>query len=110
MKKAIHFLLAIAMVFSMAAFGGCVNGGKNASGDTITFMHMWPEHEATMNRILAKFTEKEGITVKASITPYDQMEQVLQAAERVCVLYPLHDAARIVYRRRDGGFVKCVAR
>lgn len=81
MKKAIHFLLAIAMVFSMAAFGGCVNGGKNASGDTITFMHMWPEHEATMNRILAKFTEKEGIAVKASITPYDQMEQVLQAAE-----------------------------
>lgn len=71
------------------AAGLCVCGalaacspGSDVSGEmTISFMHMWPEHENVMNQLLDKFEQDNpGVKVTRSFTPFDQIEQVLQAA------------------------------
>lgn len=82
-SKIISAILSVVIFGSLFALAGCNNSDKDKDGETtITFMHMWPEHETVMNQLLDKFeADNPGITVKSSITPYDQMEQVLQAAQ-----------------------------
>ena len=89
MKKALCALLCL-MLFAAAA--GCGNRTPPIGGDedydidpniklTLTFKHMWPEHEGTMESLIAGFNKKfPNVTVKPTITPYDQVQQVLQAS------------------------------
>ena len=83
MKRLITIVMALILALSLASFAACGPEEEGPDGEVkITFMHMWPEHEAVMNQLLDQFeAENEGITVEASITPYDQIEQVLQAAQ-----------------------------
>ena len=83
MKRLITIVMALILALSLASFPACGPEEEGPAGEVkITFMHMWPEHEAVMNQLLDQFeAENEGITVEASITPYDQIEQVLQAAQ-----------------------------
>lgn len=95
MKKLIAILLCVLTgmlaIFSVA----CGDSGTNNPSENgeptgeldpntevnITFMHMWPEHETTMNRLIAIFeSQNPNIHITTSVTTYDKMEQSLQSA------------------------------
>lgn len=90
MKKIIGYILSILLLLSSMLVAGC-SQQINEDWDydeldpnidvTISFMHMWSEHSATMTSIVNSFMDEHpNITVNTSITPYDQIEQVLQAS------------------------------
>ncbi len=95
MKKWIAILLCVLTgmlaIFSVAC-GGSETQNPSDNGEptgeldpntevNITFMHMWPEHETTMNRLVAIFeSQNPNIHVDTSITPYDKIETSLQSA------------------------------
>ena len=89
MKKFLAIVLGIMMIFCCGLVA-CDNGeiGGEPVDDLdpethvkISFMHMWSEHAAVFEDLIDDF-EKEhtNIEVEISITPYNQIEQVLQAA------------------------------
>ncbi len=91
MKKTALILLSAMLLIVGAFASGCGNPSGNGNFDfedldpdtkvTISFMHMWPEHEATINTLISSFTKKHpNITVNVSNVPYNHMEDVLQAA------------------------------
>ena len=89
MKKLLAVLIGLLLSCSFV-FVGChpTTIGDEPTGDldpntevTISFMHMWSEHATVMESIIDDFEEENpNITVNISITPYNQIEQVLQAA------------------------------
>ncbi len=90
MKKLLAGLMSMALLCG-GALAGCgerTSLGGEVSGELdsgtqveISFMHMWSEHAAVMDSIVKTFeTEHPNIKVNTSVTPYDQIEQVLQAA------------------------------
>lgn len=90
MKKFVSLLLGGLLGASCLLTGCGVNNGGNTSepGEldpnakvNISFMHMWSEHATVMESIVNGFEkENPNVTVDISITPFDQIEQVLQAA------------------------------
>lgn len=89
MKKIIAIILGLLLL--CVCFVGCRQstvGNDEPTGPLdpqtevdITFMHMWSEHAAAFESIRDDFEkENPNIHVEISITPYNQIEQVLQAA------------------------------
>lgn len=89
MKKFLALLFG-ALLACCFMFAGCdqteigdepIDGLDPNTEVKISFMHMWSEHSAAIQSIIDGFEKKyPNITVEISITPYDQIEQVLQAA------------------------------
>ena len=89
-KKALCALLCLIL---LAGTAGCFGGKRQTGGDekyddidpniklSLTFKHMWPEHEDVVKSLIAGFNKKfPNVTVTPSVTPYTQILQVLQAS------------------------------
>jgi raffinose/stachyose/melibiose transport system substrate-binding protein len=92
-KKAFTGLVALSLVFGLAACGGSDtdtsseaggNGGSSDGDVTIDFMHLWPtgssaEQNRIVNDIIAQFEEENpGVTVKQEVLQNEQYKNKLQ--------------------------------
>ena len=82
MKK-LSVVVAVLLIFtasSVFATGSSQAGGAQAGTPTINFIHIWPEHQATMETSVQMIQDKYGFNINLSVVPWDQITRTIQVA------------------------------
>ena len=82
--KRITLIVAILFIFtgfSVFARGQQAPGGAAQTGPvTLNFIHIWPEHQDTMEATVKMIEDKFGFNINLSVVPWDEITRTIQTA------------------------------
>ena len=79
MKKILALILALCMVFAVAACGDKTDGGKDGATGSVYWLNFKPESDADLQKLAAMYTEKTGVPVNVVTAASGTYSQTLTA-------------------------------